>query len=92
MLEWLLECIFGTVPWRYQLYQKKSPKKISFRNTKNVNKRNNPKLCLICNKPYINVTCHNKGQHTISSIDLEYRRLIEEAEVVPKRFTNKVGQ
>ena len=73
-------------------FSKKSPKKFSFNNTKNVNKRNNPKLCLICDKPYINMTCHIKEQHKISSTDPEYRRLIEEAEVVPKCFTKKVGQ
>ena len=38
------------------------------------------------------MTCHIKEQHKISSTDPEYRRLIEEAEVVPKCFTKKVSQ
>ena len=35
---------------------------------------------------------HIEEHHEISPTDPEYRRLIEDAEVVPKLFTKKIGQ
>ena len=60
-------------------------------NTNLVNRKQNYKLCKLCNKLYMNMSDHLKTSHNMTLNSPNYENLVKTCKVVPKCYTKKVG-
>ena len=60
-------------------------------NTAIVNRKQNYKLCNICKKLVLNISCHVQETHKIKRTEQNYSDHIQKSVTVPACFTKKVG-
>jgi len=71
--------------------QHKEAKKETYRNTQLVNRKNNYKQCLLCQKLVKNLSQHVSLTHKIKSSDPDYDHYVCDPEVIPACYIKMVG-